>query len=388
MKKTKLIAELRTIGLCDATDSELSIRHLAVSTISAVNSCSGGGGGGGVITDASIGGNGVDGGGIKHKMFYLSPYQQHSQALRRYRKNSSSESIAKSYKSNISDDGQSSGCGGSSSDKENAAAYPNRDIVLEAIQFSHHHNNNNKLSNNSSRSNTNLTATSTTTPTLTTTTTTTTTSNSCRRVVVSIITPPSPPSSENTYHLYHHHQHHRKQEPKKYHSAISRIRNESVMRSKSFQEQGVKPLLRNSRFFVNRHPPVSATAAAQMHVNSDFSLDTVSQNIEITVQDDDGVHHLNEDDDGFNSGGGGWHRIGGRNLTDANAGGHSFSSSSTTTTTTTAAFDRYGGGGSGGGSTENEQIKSGHILGRILRRMRKISFGWKKSKCKIRRGDL
>lgn len=373
--------------MCDATDSELSIRHLAVSSISAVNSCSGGGGGGGgVITDTSIGGDGVDGGGIKHKMFYLSPYQQHSQALRRYRKNSSSESIAKSYKSNISDDGQSSGCGGSSSDKENAAAYPNRDIVLEAIQFNHHHNNNNKLSNNSSRSNTNLTATSTTTPTLT--TATTTTSNSCRRVVVSIITPPSPPSSENTYHLYHHHQHHRKQEPKKYHSAISRIRNESVMRSKSFQEQGVKPLLRNSRFFVNRHPPVSATAAAQMHVNSDFSLDTVSQNIEITVQDDDGVHHLNEDDDGFNSGGGGWHRIGGRNLTDANAGGHSFSSSSTTTTTTTAAFDRYGGGGSGGGSTENERIKSGHILGRILRRMRKISFGWKKSKCKIRRGDL
>lgn len=146
----------------------------------------------------------------------------------------------------------------------------------------------------------------------------------------------------------------RRQRPKKYHSAVNRIRNDSVHRSKSFQEQGVKPQLRNSRFFVNRHPTGKVTA-----LTSDFSLDTVSQNIEITVQNEDGVVKFADDDCGSGQ---------------ASSEGK--------------AFDRFGsvypeylnsggsGGGVGGGS-------SGHILSRIYRRLRKLTLvAWRRQKCK------
>lgn len=124
----------------------------------------------------------------------------------------------------------------------------------------------------------------------------------------------------------------RKNEQQKYHSAINRLKSDSVARSKSFQEQGVKPLMRNSRFFVNRHNHFS-----------DYSIDTVSHNIEITIQDVDGTP---------------------------------IDVKSATTSSNCSSL-----------KCSQERVKSGHILGRILRRMRKISLGWRKSRCKIRRGE-
>ncbi len=125
----------------------------------------------------------------------------------------------------------------------------------------------------------------------------------------------------------------RKNERQKYHSAINRFKSDSVARSKSFQEQGVKPVMRNSRFFVNRHNHFS-----------DYSIDTMSQNIEITIQDADGAPVDIKRDD---------------------------SSPSNCSTF----------------KCSPERVKSGHILGRIFRRMRKISLGWRKSRSKIRRGE-
>lgn len=254
-------------------------------------------------------------------MLFLSPYQQHSKALHRYRKNSSSESITKSYKSSDEE---------TSNDKDNANQ--NRDIILVDANI----NNNNKLiSNVESIRNTPSTGSATVVV-----------MDGCGR-------------SMSNY---------RKQEPQKYHSAISRIRNESVMRSKSFQEQGVKPLLRNSRFFVNRHHP--------NHISSDYSLDTVSQNIEITVQDEDGVVNANDSQcTGCGAVGvGGWRHIG-------SGGGRGYGDpDSTAAAVLPATYSLYSSG-------SNDRVKSGHILGRIFRRMRKISLGWRKSRCKIRRGD-
>lgn len=124
----------------------------------------------------------------------------------------------------------------------------------------------------------------------------------------------------------------RKNERQKYHSAVNRFKSDSVARSKSFQEQGVKPLMRNSRFFVNRHNHFS-----------DYSIDTMSQNIEITIQDADGTPVDVKRD---------------------------------AASTNCSTF-----------KCSQERVKSGHILGRIFRRMRKISLGWRKSRCKIRRGE-
>lgn len=278
--------------MCEATDSELSIRHLASALSAQENS--------------------------KHKMLFLSPYQQHSKSLHRYRKNSSSESIAKSCKSSDEE---------TSYNMDNANK--NRDIILVDANI----NNNNKLISNIDNIRNTPSAGSATVVVM----------DGCGRAIPN----------------------YRKQEPKKYHSAISRIRNESVMRSKSFQEQGVKPLLRNSRFFVSRHHP--------NHISSDYSLDTVSQNIEITVQDEDGVVNVNDAQcTGCGAVGvGGWRRIGG--------GGRGYADTDPTVVPP-ASYSLYSSG-------SNDRVKSGHILGRIFRRMRKISLGWRKSRCKIRRGD-
>lgn len=158
----------------------------------------------------------------------------------------------------------------------------------------------------------------------------------------------------------------RKQLPKKYHSALNRMRNESVHRSKSFQEQGVQPKLRNSRFFVSRHQPSKATAP----LSSDFSAVTVSQNIEITVQNEDGVVKFADDDDEDGCGNRHHHR---HTLDGSSSAGES--------------FDRFAigseeclkGGGAGGGGG------GGHLLSRIYRRLRKLTVAaWRRQKCKSR----
>lgn len=218
----KLLAELRTIGLCDATDSELSIRHLAYTSPDT-------------------------------RDWLLSPYER-----------------SKPRRKNLSND------------ESLLLEPPNRDIVLDKIVY---------------------------------------------KIRVTNLDADSPQHwSENISRTDN--------ERQKYHSAVNRFKSDSVARSKSFQEQGVKPLMRNSRFFVNRHNHFS-----------DYSIDTMSQNIEITIQDADGTP------------------------VDINRAAASSSSNYSTF------------------KCSPERVKSGHILGRIFRRMRKISLGWRKSRCKIRRGE-
>ena len=111
---------------------------------------------------------------------------------------------------------------------------------------------------------------------------------------------------------------------------------EFVARSKSFQEPGVRLTPhKTSRYFIKR---------VNSNCKSDFSLDTISQNIEITIQDADGNFKDNQED-----------------LIESRTG------------------------------LKYDQIKnsnnSRHILARILRRMRKFSFGWKKSRCRKLRGE-
>lgn len=146
----------------------------------------------------------------------------------------------------------------------------------------------------------------------------------------------------------------KKRSHEKYHRKLTqpfnRIRNESVTRSKSFQEQGVKPLLTlpRSRFYVKREM-----------IDNDFNLETVSQqNIEISIDNDYdkkmGITVTDDDDDDDDDG---------------------------TGENEKPIYHTYK-------RKREKNVHSGHILGRIFRRMRKFSLGWRKSRCKIHRGEL
>lgn len=152
----------------------------------------------------------------------------------------------------------------------------------------------------------------------------------------------------------------RKDAPK-YHSTIkSRLHKDaSISRSKSFQEQDVRKS-NQARFYV------SSRGMHHNDFNDDYKLSkTISHhNIEITIEDTDAneMPHIN-------------HKL----MTTPqkpvrkikpNYGSTSLNSS-----------DNY--------ERHHHKIRSGHVLGRIFRRMRKLSLAWRKSKNKSRtRGEL
>lgn len=176
----------------------------------------------------------------------------------------------------------------------------------------------------------------------------------------------------------------------RYHStALSRVRNESIVsRSKSFQEQGVRSPMRSSRFFVKRQQQLQANDL------NDYNSDTAShQNIEITVEDTDpysSTGYGNSDDHCHTNSDSqmDWQRLCDDKCSVSGSMKHyrrwtnePFRLASKTITSTTQHLFEM---------PTYDDVKSwgnGHILGRIFRRMRKISFGWRKSKCKVRRGD-
>lgn len=146
----------------------------------------------------------------------------------------------------------------------------------------------------------------------------------------------------------------RLKDAKKYHSAKRRLRKESLIgRSRSFQEQDVKPALRNSRFFIRRHDPLEHPV--DLNVAND---ETVSHhNIEITVEDMDAneTRQPPQKPKPFDR--------------------KTFLVDSTSLDSYEMKYER-------------SKLRSGHIFGRLFRRMRKISVGWRKSGCKIRgRGE-
>lgn len=138
----------------------------------------------------------------------------------------------------------------------------------------------------------------------------------------------------------------------KYHSAVrSRLRRDTlVSRSKSFQEQDVRKKSNHARFYILRRNN-------QQHHNDfdDFKLNkTISHhNIEITIEDTDAneqpINHSPNVQRRRKTGRNEWSSI---NSDDIH-------------------------------SNQNQQkIRSGHVLGRIFRRMRKLSMAWRKSKTK------
>lgn len=146
----------------------------------------------------------------------------------------------------------------------------------------------------------------------------------------------------------------RMKEAKKYHSAKRRLRTESLIgRSRSFQEQDVKPSIRNSRFFIRRHDPPERPV--DRNVAND---ETISHhNIEITVEDmDPDANEMTQPR---------------RPLRNRKP----FIVDSTSLDSYEMKYERT-------------KLRSGHIFGRLFRRMRKISVGWRMPGCKMRnRGE-
>lgn len=150
----------------------------------------------------------------------------------------------------------------------------------------------------------------------------------------------------------------RRRESQKYHSVVrSRFRKDGlVARSKSFQEQDVKPFNSNTRFYVPR----------RTRLRNDFDQypldETISHhNIEITVEDMDADNERTTDS------------LQSPDAPTITRSGHNECSS------LNSSEIKY----------NRSKIRSGHILGRILRRMRKFTTAWRRSKNKARsRGEF
>lgn len=151
-----------------------------------------------------------------------------------------------------------------------------------------------------------------------------------------------------------------KKDPKKYHSAKRRHRKDSLIgRSRSFQERDVaKPTPSNVR-----------RCDEQVLRQMDIAMtndDTISHhNIEITIEDVDQIDSTDDVDLKIK-------RISKSSAKDRKQR-REFDSTS---------LDSYEI------KSERGKARSGHILGRLFRRMRKLSLGWHKSRCKkFNRGE-
>lgn len=273
-----LIAELRTIGLSDATsDSELSIRHLELTPNTSENS------------------------------FRLNP-NAHTNCM-----------MQKQSKESID-----SGCQNETHNSDNIRNDDTwRHCDLNIVDITKHNSNNRKMDTLDLAVN-------------------------CRKSSSSTL---SDASSCGTNQSASIEQRERKDSPK-YHSAVkSRLQKDSlVSRSKSFQEQDVrKPS--NARFYIVRR---------NHNFDNDYKLSkTISHhNIEITIEDTDAqaepINHIS---------------------TTYHSKKHKHNECSSVNSSV-LNYDRH-------------KVRSGHILSRIFRRMRKFSMGWRKSKNKSRtRGEF
>lgn len=121
------------------------------------------------------------------------------------------------------------------------------------------------------------------------------------------------------------------------------VKGDSVARSKSFQESSVQtPVLKNSRYFLNRPHPHHLCPPDERCCKSDFSLNVTSQNIEITIQDEGGIIET------------------------------TYRGRSPSPTESILS---------------DENVKKRHVLNRILKQMRRFSLGWRKFRCKNQRGE-
>ena len=189
-----------------------------------------------------------------------------------------------------------------------------------------------------------------------------------------------------------------------------------VGRSKSFQEPGVKshsPSPRHkkyARFFQRRRSKRSHNGKGEAkNVHSHYSLDTMYQNIEITIQDEDGNYQPYDDNYDTYSG----RRPRPRDdLDDADDYEEDEDDKEVLKEYSQFIDSRLkpyrhtmgvGGGGIGGGlsddaggdisdatssrSRRSRVSDSEHVFGKIMKRMRRISLGWRKPRYHKRRGD-
>lgn len=172
-----------------------------------------------------------------------------------------------------------------------------------------------------------------------------------------------------------------------------------VGRSKSFQEPGVARYKKYGRGLFQRRrskrsPKGGAAAVGGGGTKSNYSLDRLSQNIEITIQDEDGV--IQPYDDNF-------HTLPSLprlplDATDADAYDdveyedlylddrphphhHRLSGDDI------AGDISDGGASSRSRASDADATDQGHVLGRLLRRVRGLSAGWRKPRYQKRRGD-
>lgn len=162
-----------------------------------------------------------------------------------------------------------------------------------------------------------------------------------------------------------------------------------VGRSKSFQEPGIARSKKYGRGLFQRR---RSKRSPKGGVKSNYSLDRLSQNIEITIQDEDGNYQPYDDN---------YHMLSAARLPlDTDADGyddveyedlylddrpHSVGGIGGL-----SAEDIAGDISDGGASSRSRASDAdgqGHVLGRLLRRVRGLSAGWRKPRYQKRRGD-
>lgn len=183
-----------------------------------------------------------------------------------------------------------------------------------------------------------------------------------------------------------------------------------VGRSKSFQEPGVKTNLpgqrhkKYARFFQRRRSKRSkAGKPDNKNAHSNYSLDTMYQNIEITIQDEEGNFQPYDDnyDTQKNK-----RRV---DLSDADDDEEDDDDKEVLQEYANLMDNRlkphhhkmYGGvvgshsddagGDISDAASSNSRVRlteNQHVFGKLLRRMRRLSLGWRKPRCHKRRGDL
>lgn len=165
-----------------------------------------------------------------------------------------------------------------------------------------------------------------------------------------------------------------------------------VGRSKSFQESaGVTAASRYKKYGrglfqrrrSKRSPKNAAGAAAPAGTKSNYSLDRLSQNIEITIQDEDGNYQPYDDN---------FHMLARRlDATDVDDD-VGFDDLYLDDRPSGASDDlAFAGDISDGGASSRSRASDasdGHVLGRLLRQVRQgLSVGWRKPRYQKRRGD-
>lgn len=184
-----------------------------------------------------------------------------------------------------------------------------------------------------------------------------------------------------------------------------------VGRSKSFQEPGVKshsPSPRHkkyARFFQRRRSKRSNQGKSETkNVHSNYSLDTMYQNIEITIQDEDGNYQPYDDNyDTYKC----RRQRRSDDLDDVDDYEEEDEEDKEVLKEYSQFLDNrlrpnrhtmYGGGHSddaGGDISDATSSRSRsrlsdneHVFGKLLKRMRRLSLGWRKPRHHKRRGDL